>query len=64
VEHPKKLAARPDHVAVTFEFFGRRKHQTNVDVKGLRDYRGVPVLAAWTWRPELYLGIATKVDPR
>ncbi len=33
-----------------------------VDVKGHRDYRGVPVLAAWTWLPELDLGIATKVD--
>ena len=38
------------------------RNQAGVDVKGHRDYRGVPVLAAWTWLPELDLGIATKVD--
>ncbi len=38
------------------------QHRAGVDVKGHRDYRGVEVLAAWTWLPELDLGIATKVD--
>lgn len=38
------------------------QHRTGVDVTGHRDYRGVVVLAAWTWLPELELGVATKVD--
>jgi serine/threonine protein kinase len=38
------------------------QHRSGVDVKGHRDYRGVEVLAAWTWLPELDLGITTKVD--
>lgn len=38
------------------------QQKTGVDVRGHRDYRGVEVLAAWTWLPELELGIATKVD--
>lgn len=38
------------------------QNRPGVDVKGHRDYRGVPVLAAWTWLPELDLGFATKVD--
>ena len=38
------------------------QHRTGVDVTGHRDYRGVVTLAAWTWLPELELGIATKVD--
>ena len=36
--------------------------QAGVDTQGHRDYRGVSVLAAWTWLPELDLGIAAKVD--
>jgi eukaryotic-like serine/threonine-protein kinase len=38
------------------------QQRTGVDVTGHRDYRGVVTLAAWTWLPELELGIATKVD--
>jgi tRNA A-37 threonylcarbamoyl transferase component Bud32 len=38
------------------------EHRAGVDVVGHRDYRGVEVVAAWTWLPELDLGIATKVD--
>jgi serine/threonine protein kinase len=33
-----------------------------VDVDGYRDYRGVPVVGAWEWIPELDLGVATEVD--
>jgi eukaryotic-like serine/threonine-protein kinase len=38
------------------------QHRSGVDVTGHRDYRGVMTLAAWTWLPEMDLGIATKVD--
>ena len=32
------------------------------DVDGYNDYRGVPVVGAWAWIPELSLGIATEID--
>jgi len=33
-----------------------------VDVDGYRDYRGVPVIGAWQWLPELEIGIASEID--
>lgn len=33
-----------------------------VDTNGYRDYRGVPVVGAWSWLPELQIGVATEVD--
>jgi hypothetical protein len=36
--------------------------QSGVDVQGYRDYRGVPVVGAWTWLPEYSLGVATEVQ--
>ena len=33
-----------------------------MDVDGDRDYRGVPVVGAWTWLPEYGFGVITKVD--
>jgi hypothetical protein len=36
--------------------------QKGVDVDGYRDYRGVPVVGAWEWIPELDLGVASEVD--
>lgn len=33
-----------------------------VDVDGYRDYRGVPVIGAWTWLPAYGIGVATEVD--
>jgi hypothetical protein len=35
---------------------------TGVDVDGYRDYRGVPVIGAWTWLPEFDFGVATEID--
>jgi hypothetical protein len=35
---------------------------TGIDVEGYRDYRGVPVVGAWTWLPEYGFGVATEVD--
>ena len=32
------------------------------DVEGYRDYRGVEVVGAWDWVPELDLGISTEMD--
>ena len=36
--------------------------QSGVDVIGHRDYRGVTVVAAWTWIPEYQLGLAAQID--
>jgi eukaryotic-like serine/threonine-protein kinase len=35
---------------------------SGVDVAGYRDYRGVPVIGAWTWLPEFDFGVATEID--
>jgi hypothetical protein len=32
------------------------------DLDGYADYRGVSVVGAWTWIPELSLGVATEID--
>ncbi len=36
--------------------------QSDVYVVGYNDYRGVPVIGAWTWLPEFQIGIATEID--
>ncbi len=33
-----------------------------MNVNGYRDYRGVPVVGAWTWLKDYNLGVATEVD--
>lgn len=38
------------------------KGNTNVDVEGYRDYRGVPVVGAWTWMKKYDIGVATEID--
>ncbi|MGV3606119.1 MAG: serine/threonine protein kinase [Planctomycetaceae bacterium] len=35
---------------------------SGVDVAGYRDYRGIPVVGAWTWLPKYEMGIATEID--
>jgi len=32
------------------------------DVRGYRDYRGVPVIGAWLWSHELGIGLASEID--
>lgn len=32
------------------------------DVDGYRDYRGVPVIGAWTWLEDHSMGVATEID--
>ena len=36
--------------------------ENGVDVDGYRDYRGVPVVGAWTWLPKYEIGVATEID--
>ncbi|MEO6810082.1 MAG: serine/threonine protein kinase, partial [Isosphaeraceae bacterium] len=35
---------------------------SGVNADGQRDYRGVPVVAAWTWLPEYDFGVTTNID--
>jgi serine/threonine protein kinase len=37
-------------------------NKPGLDIDGYRDYRGVPVLGAWTWLPKYELGVVTEVD--
>jgi serine/threonine protein kinase len=32
------------------------------DVIGYNDYRGVPVIGAWTWLPDFQIGVVTEID--
>ncbi len=36
--------------------------KSGIDVDGYNDYRGVPVLGAWTWLPDLKFGVTTEMD--
>ena len=36
--------------------------ESGVDVDGYPDYRGVPVVGAWTWMPKYEIGVTTEVD--
>ena len=36
--------------------------ESGTDLSGYRDYRGVPVVGAWRWEPELGLGIASEIS--
>ena len=38
------------------------QQKSGSQVEGYNDYRGVPVVGAWTWIPELDFGLATEVD--
>jgi serine/threonine protein kinase len=35
---------------------------SGIDVDGYRDFRGVPVVGAWTWLPEYNFGVATEME--
>jgi hypothetical protein len=35
---------------------------SGMDMKGYRDYRGVPVVGAWLWDAQLNMGLATEMD--
>lgn len=36
--------------------------QIRQDTSGYRDYRGVPVIGAWTWLPRYGFGVGTEID--
>lgn len=52
------MAARP----FTRSAGGAIAGETGLDLDGYPDYRGVPVVGAWTWIPSLRVGIASEID--
>jgi hypothetical protein len=36
--------------------------ESGTDIDGYPDYRGVPVVGAWTWLPDLGMGMTTEID--
>ncbi|MFU8764041.1 MAG: PAS domain-containing protein, partial [Haliea sp.] len=55
-------ATEPDqwpHTVAVSEVLAERE---GVNTVGYRDYRGVPVLGAWSWSPELGLGTISEID--
>jgi hypothetical protein len=55
------LAVRGLIHSVEAAVIGDEEHG-GVDVVPSRDYRGVPVVAAWRWLPRLGIGVATQID--
>ncbi len=57
------LPSRPsDSLPLTRGAAGAVAGETGRDLDGYRDYRGVEVIGAWTWLPDLDLGMVTEVD--
>ncbi|HWB09007.1 MAG TPA: serine/threonine protein kinase [Pirellulales bacterium] len=58
----ERPAARRDEQLLIRLAAEAAQHQSGVDVDGYRDYRGVPVIGAWTWLSEYGFGVGTEVD--
>ncbi|MBW2426709.1 MAG: serine/threonine protein kinase [Deltaproteobacteria bacterium] len=54
----KALAARPFTEAAASAIAG----ESAVNARGFRDYRGAEVVGAWTWIPELGVGLTSEID--
>ena len=55
---PKRRTEQPLTRAASEAIAGR----SGSDVNGYRDYRGVPVVGAWTWLPDFDIGLVTEMD--
>ncbi len=59
---PRELQPLLRSVEGAVELARTRAARIEVDVDGYRDYRGVKVIGAFTWLPELDAGVTTQVD--
>ncbi|MBW2584728.1 MAG: PAS domain S-box protein, partial [Deltaproteobacteria bacterium] len=59
-----RMASRTLQLKRAMEKAGQTYGRSNIeiDTKGYRDYRGVPVFGAWLWNADLVLGLATEID--
>ena len=48
--------------ALTTMAISALKGNREININGYRDYRGVDVFGAWTWLPELGIGLTTEID--
>ncbi len=58
----KPAAANHGGFPLTLPVREATTHGTGFDVHGYRDYRGVPVVGAWTWLPEYDMGLVVEMD--
>src|ERR1019366_1474895 len=58
LQSPKRRTELPFTHAVSEALAGH----AGVDANGYRDYRGVPVVGAWTWLDDFDMGLVTEVD--
>ena len=57
-QSPKRRTELPFVHAVSVALAGR----AGADANGYRDYRGVPVVGAWTWLDDFNMGLVTEMD--
>jgi len=59
-----RMASRAIQLKLNMEKAGQTygHSKIEIDTKGYRDYRGVPVFGAWIWDADLGLGLATEID--
>lgn len=62
LENGRKSPKRRSELPFTHAVAEATNGQTGVDVNGYRDYRGVPVVGAWTWLNEFNMGLVTEMD--
>ena len=53
---------RADQPLTTMAASATQGEKKGLNVEGYRDYRGVPVVGAWTWLKDYEMGIATEKD--
>ena len=58
----KASPKRRTELSFTRAVAGAIAGRDGADANGYRDYRGVPVVGAWTWLPEFDFGLATEMD--
>jgi polar amino acid transport system substrate-binding protein len=59
-----RMASRAIQLKLNMEKAGQTygHSKIEIDTKGYRDYRGVPVFGAWIWDADLGLGLATEIE--
>ena len=57
-----EATAPPKARPLTFAAASAIGGESGVDVEGFPDYRGVPVVAAWAWLPELGIGVTSEIE--
>jgi predicted Ser/Thr protein kinase len=57
-----RVTKRRSEMPPTFMAESLAAGQSGVNVDGYNDYRGRPVIGAWTWLPKYSIGVATEID--